>query len=81
MSSKPSTDLQNVWPEVDRLIAAEKFRDALQLLSRQYRSGNVSGPQRQKLLGWLDALARKVIFSTEHHLSDVPYTVANENAD
>lgn len=63
-----------VWEEVDRWIAAGRFRMALQALSQFYDDDSLSGPQRQRLIGWLDALAAKVIFSTEDHLSDGPYT-------
>ncbi|MFK7769712.1 MAG: L,D-transpeptidase [Mariniblastus sp.] len=78
-ASPPMQTLESVWPEVDRLVEAKKFRAALRLLSGQYRSRDLSGPQRQKLVGWLDALAGKVIFSAEHHLTGFPYTVANES--
>ncbi len=70
---------QAAWPQVDRLIAESKYRDALRLLSRFYHSTDLNGPQRQRLLPFLDGLAGKVIFSTEHHLEDAPYTVANES--
>ena len=71
--------LSQVWPEIDRLVEAQKFRDALALLSKHYHTENLSGPHRQKLIGWLDALAGKVIFSAEHHLTELPYTVSNES--
>lgn len=71
--------MQAAWPQVDKLIAQNEYRDALQLLSRYYRSTDLTGPQRQRLTGWLDALAAKVIFSAEHHLEEMPYTVATES--
>ena len=70
---------QAAWPVVDRLIAQKKYKEALKLLSQFYRSTDLNGPQRQRLLPWLDGLAGKVIFSTEHHLEGMPYTVANES--
>lgn len=70
---------QAAWPRVDKLVAENKYRDALRLLSRYYRSEELNGPQRQRLLPYLDGLAGKVIFSTEHRLENAPYTVANES--
>jgi hypothetical protein len=72
-------DLQSAWPQVEKLSNEKKFRDALRLLSRYYRSNDLTGPQRQRLIPWLDSLAGKVIFSDEHHLQPMPYTVANES--
>ena len=77
-SGSPVT-LSQVWPQIDKLVEAQKFRDALALLSKHYHTENLSGPHRQKLIGWLDALAGKVIFSAEHHLTEFPYTVSNES--
>ena len=77
--SEPDLDsipLDAAWTEVDRLVADARYRDALKLLSRFYGTEDVNGPQRQRLLGWLDALAGKVIFSAEHHFRDQPYIVA-----
>lgn len=71
--------IQSAWPEVDRLVEAKKFKAALQLLTQYYRDPNLPGPHRQRLMAWLDALAGKVIFSTEDHLHSMPYTVGNES--
>lgn len=70
--------LQAVWPQVEDMVARKEFRKTLELLSSFYRTDNLNGPQRQRLMPWLDGLAGKVIFSTEHHLEGMPYTVANE---
>lgn len=77
--SEPNLDsipLNAAWTEVDRLVAEARYRDALKLLSRFYETEDANGPQRQRLLGWLDALAGKVIFSAEHHFRDQPHIVA-----
>lgn len=74
-----SLNLQAAWPHVDRLIAEENYRDALRLLSGYYRTTDLTGPQRQRLIGFLDALAGKVIYSSEHHLAEGPYTVGDES--
>ena len=76
-----SLTYQAAWPQVDKFIAEENYQNALRLLSRYYRSTELTGPQRQRLIGWLDALAGKVIFSAEHHLQSTPYTVANETLE
>ena len=70
-SNDPYANLtfQKVWPAVETLIAEKKFRKPLQLLTRFYGSPELSGPQSQRLDGWLDALAAKVVFSNEPHLS------------
>jgi len=81
-NSEPSfgnMNFQEAWGQVDKLVKSKKYRDALRLLSGFYHKSDLTGPQRQRLLGWLDALAGKVIFSTENHLDIAPYTVANES--
>ena len=81
--SEPDLDsipFSAAWTEVDRLVAETRYRDALKLLSRFYETEDANGPQRQRLLGWLDALAGKVIFSAEHRFRDQPHIVtANES--
>ncbi len=82
-SPQPNFDqltIKTVWPKADQLIEAEEFRTALQLLTRFYRDETLTGPQRQRLIGYLDALAGKVIFSEEDQLVSQPYTLnANES--
>ena len=70
-SNDPYANLtfQTVWPAAEKLVAEKKFRKTLQLLSRFYGSPELSGPQQQRLDGWLDALATKVVFSNEHHMA------------
>ena len=70
---------ESAWERVDQMVKANDFTSALQLLSQHYRRQDISGPQRERLNGWLDALAGKVIFSTEHHLEGQPFTVGNES--
>jgi LysM repeat protein len=75
-SQAPSqASIANVWAEVDRLVAADQYRYALGVLSQHYTRKGLTGPQQQKLQGWLDALAGKVIYSTEHHFVSRPYVV------
>ena len=70
-ANDPYADLnfKTVWPVADELVAKKRFRKALELLTRFYDSPGLSGPQQQRLEGWLDALAAKVVFSSEHHLA------------
>ena len=63
------------WPLVDNLVAANDFRSALRLLTKFYGDPSLDAAQQKKLVGWLDALAGKVIFSAEHHLAAQPYVV------
>ena len=74
--AKPAPfSIANVWTEVDQLVAADEYRKALGALSQHYGRKGLTGPQQQKLQGWLDALAGKVIYSTEHHFFREPYVV------
>ena len=76
------TSISGVWAEVDRLVADDDYRGALGVLSRHYGRKGLTGPQRQKLQGWLDALAGKVIYSTEHLFVKQPHVVqAGETLD
>lgn len=68
-----------VWPEIDQLIREQKFRDALRSLSRFYEAQDVSGAQRAKMLEWLDALAGKVIYSSEHNLVPSAYVIKSND--
>jgi lipoprotein-anchoring transpeptidase ErfK/SrfK len=55
-------------------IEEGKFRAALATLSPYYNQSDVSTEDRAQLIGWLDALAAKVIYSREH-LLDTAYQV------
>jgi len=55
-------------------IEESKFRAALATLSPYYNRSELSPDDRAQLIGWLDALAAKVIYSREH-LLDAPYQV------
>lgn len=68
-------NLSAAWAKVDQLISEDDLQSAHRLLSRFYHSNEATGPQRQRLIGWLDALAGKVIFSDEHLVTGTPYIV------
>ena len=75
------TDLKAVWPIVDSHIRKGEIAQSLKLLSGYYQA-NISDADRAELLRWLDALAFKVIYSTEHQLSPTPHVVqAGETID
>ena len=68
----------SVWPKLDELTLQQDYKTALQLLSRIYREEELTGPQKMRILGWLDALAGKVIFSSENYLATTPYRVGEQ---
>lgn len=74
-SSKSTSSVSGLWDRVDQLIADDNYLNALEELSQHYVSNEIVGPQRQRLVAYLDALAGKVIYSSEHHLAGRPYTV------
>ena len=75
-STKPApVSIASVWTEVDRLVEQDEYRIALGVLSKNYGREGLTGPQKQKLQGWLDALAGKVIYSTEHLFFKKPHIV------
>ncbi len=71
----PANDIKAAWKQVDDLVEKDDFRGALSLLSRFYRSKNITGPQQQRLQAFLDALAGKVVYSPEHHFTGQAYVV------
>lgn len=72
--SKPVT-LEQSWSNISQLVENSEFKQALKSLSSFYQSGNYNPAEEQKLFAWLDALAAKVIYSTEHHLRAMPYVI------
>ncbi len=64
------------WQQIEQLVADGQFKQALMELSRSY-NGQHTAEQRKRMTDWLDALAGKVIYSTEHHLEPRPYIVKN----
>lgn len=74
-SEQRQLTLTESWPSIQRLVEESKFQAALSQLSQFYRTGNVQLHEREQLLDWLDALAAKVIYSSEHHLRTFPYIV------
>ncbi len=67
-------ELKSVWPIVDAQVRKGEIAQSLQLLSGYYHA-NLAEADRVELLKWLDALAFKVIYSTEHRLVATPHVV------
>lgn len=67
--------LNEAWPVVEKMVADQKFQLALETLTKFYRQGTPDAAQRRRMYEWLDALAGKVIYSTEHHIESKPYII------
>lgn len=67
--------LPQSWSRIESLVNDSQYQAALTDLSRYYHDNELDSQQRQRLLEWLDALAAKVIYSTEHHLRSLPYVI------
>lgn len=60
------TRLVAAWTLTDSLIEQGKFKEALQELTFFYGDPRMTSEEEQTLLAWLDGLAAKVVYSTEH---------------
>ena len=72
----PSADASPTidWTSINQMANGGQTRTALSTLSKHY-SAKLAEDQRLQMLEWLDVLAGKVIYSTEHHLQATPYIV------
>lgn len=70
-----TADIEMAWPKVNQFVDEGNFRRALGTLTRFYESDNLSPTQHGKMLEWLDALAGKVIYSSEHNLFPNAYVI------
>jgi LysM repeat protein len=66
--------LQRDLHAADRLVGEGKYQAALALLTPHYFESALTAPDRAALVGWLDALAGKVIYSRDHLLA-MPHQV------
>ncbi len=66
-------NIEQAWVMVEKMVDEKNFRGALSLLTRYYRNDDLNADQRTKLNDWLDALAGKVIYSSEHHFKTTSY--------
>lgn len=62
------------WKTARDQVAEGKHREALLALTPFYNDPAIPKQEHQELVGWLDALAAKVIYSTEH-LLEPPHEV------
>lgn len=65
------------WISATYQVDEGKFREALATLTPYYRSPDLQPEQQAQLLEWLDALAAKVIYSSEHYLAS-PHVVTSD---
>jgi hypothetical protein len=74
------------WKTARDQVSQEKHREALLALTPFYNDPAIPAAKHQELVGWLDALAAKVIYSTEHLMepahevrrSETLYTIADK---
>ncbi len=69
--------LRQMWSEAERLVAENKLKEALKLLTSHYSHPNLPAEQRAAMIPWLDALAARVIYS-KAHLLEMPYEVRSK---
>lgn len=74
-AATPPVPLESLWPTVNQLASSGNFRGALERLTPYHERTSADAAGRGQLNEWLDALAAKVVYSTEHHLRPAPYVV------
>ena len=62
------SDMSQAWIDAEMLVNNLQYAQALNVLSYFYGDRRLSLKEEEELLTWLDALAAKVLYSTEHHL-------------
>ncbi len=67
--------LAESWADINQLVQRANFHEALERLSKFYADNEYTESEEPQLLNWLDALAAKVIYSSEHHLRSMPYII------
>lgn len=74
-----AVNFQRDWQAAQRQINNGEFQQALQSLSKYYQSADLSPSQHEVLLDVLDALAGKVIYSTEPLMDEPLFLVRGES--
>jgi LysM repeat protein len=59
---------QTAWKTAQEQVTQGRHREALLALTPFYDDPAIPADQQEELVGWLDALAAKVVYSTEHLL-------------
>ena len=72
-TSTATRTLDAAWPEIESLVHNQNYAAALKALTEFYNSPYHTADA--KMLKWLDLLAAKVIYSSEHHLQSAPYVI------
>ena len=62
------SDMSQAWIDAEMLVNNLQYAQALNVLSYFYGDRRLSLKEEEELLTWWDALAAKVLYSTEHHL-------------
>jgi LysM repeat protein len=62
--------LKRDFDRADEAMQANRFAEALSILTPYHSNPNLTSEDREILHRWLDALAGKVIYSPEHHLAE-----------
>jgi LysM repeat protein len=71
--------LKQDWQQAQQAVADGKFVDALKLLSKYHNHPDLEPGDQNQVNKWLDALAGKVIYSTEHLLAE-PHKVGSQES-
>lgn len=66
------------WKTAQEQASDERYREALLALSPFYNDTAIAADEHEQLVGWLDALAAKVVYSTEHLLEPAYVVSRNE---
>jgi LysM repeat protein len=71
--------LKQDWQQAQQAAESGKFVEALKLLSKYYNHPDLEPGDQYQVSKWLDALAGRVIYSTEHHLAE-PHKVGTQES-
>ncbi len=80
-TTAPLPPLEMSLHEAHALVRDKDFRGALQRLTPYVRDTSLTATDRETLLEWVDALALKVIYSTEHLWYQPHTTSAGDTLD
>lgn len=66
---------RQAWKTAQEQVGDNRYREALLALTPFYNDPAIDEQEREQLVGWLDALAAKVVYSADH-LIEPPYVVS-----
>ena len=70
---------QQTWQTAREQVEQDRYREALLALTAFYNDPALEPREHEELIGWLDALAAKVVYSTEHLMTDAYVVHRNES--